>query len=35
AAGQMATMIASRLGKRFTVRRSNEIIAEHGLSPDL
>lgn len=35
AAGQIATMIASRLGKRFTVRRSNEIIAEHGLSPDL
>ncbi|NSZ63051.1 formyl transferase [Agrobacterium tumefaciens] len=35
AAGQMATMIASRLGKRFTVRRTNEIIAEHGLSADL
>lgn len=35
AMGQMATMIASRLGKRFTVRRGNDIIAEHGLSPDL
>ncbi len=35
AAGQMATMIASRLGKRFTVSRSDAIIAEYGLSPDL
>lgn len=35
AAGQMATMVASRLGKRFTARRSHEIIAEHGLSSDL
>ncbi|WCK03605.1 formyl transferase [Agrobacterium tumefaciens] len=35
AAGQMATMVASRLGKRFTARRSHEIITEHGLSSDL
>lgn len=35
AVGQLATMVASRLGKRFTVRRSKEIIAEHGLLPDL
>ena len=35
AAGQMATMVASRLGKRFTLKRTREIIAEHGLLPDL
>ncbi|QTK78394.1 Formyl Transferase Domain-Containing Protein [Agrobacterium tumefaciens] len=35
ALGQMATMIASRLGKRVAARRSGEIIAEHGLVADL
>ncbi|MCZ7469757.1 formyl transferase [Agrobacterium sp. O3.4] len=35
AAGQLATMVASRLGKRFTVKRSHQIIAEHGLSAEL
>jgi folate-dependent phosphoribosylglycinamide formyltransferase PurN len=32
AAGQMATMIASRLGKKFAERRSGEIIRQYGLS---
>jgi hypothetical protein len=32
AAGQMATMIASRLGKKFAERRSDEIIRQYGLS---
>src|SRR5690606_13328928 len=35
AAGQMATMVASRLVKRFTARRSQEIIAGHGLFAEL
>ncbi len=32
ALGQLATMTASRLGKRLAAKRSNEIIREHGLS---
>jgi folate-dependent phosphoribosylglycinamide formyltransferase PurN len=32
ATGQMATMIASRLGKKFAERRSDEIIRQYGLS---
>ncbi|UXS03093.1 formyl transferase [Agrobacterium tumefaciens] len=35
AAGQMGTMVASRLGKRFTARRTAEIIAEHGLNAEI
>lgn len=33
--GQLATMIVSRLGKRFTTRRSEEIAREYGLSGTL
>ncbi|NRP73691.1 Phosphoribosylglycinamide formyltransferase [Ensifer psoraleae] len=32
ASGQLATMIASRIGKRFIRRRAEEIIREHGVS---
>ncbi len=33
AAGQLGTMIVSRLGKRFAMRRLEEIAESHGLSP--
>lgn len=35
AAGQMGTMVASRLGKRVTARRTAEIIAEYGLAAEI
>ncbi|TWF54255.1 formyl transferase [Neorhizobium alkalisoli] len=35
ALGQLATMIASRLGKGVAAKRSEEIIREHGLSGDI
>ncbi|MFB9947295.1 formyl transferase [Rhizobium puerariae] len=34
ALGQLATMIASRLGKSVAARRSDEIIRDHGLSAE-
>jgi hypothetical protein len=35
ALGQLATMIASRLGKGVAAKRSDEIVREHGLSGDV
>lgn len=35
ALGQLATMVASRLGKNVAARRSEEIIREYGLSADV
>ena len=34
ALGQLATMVASKYGKRFTTKRAGEILEEFGASPD-